>query len=164
MRKFMRHKYMMLGVISGTVVALDQATKWLITRFLNYYQEITVIPNFFNLIYVHNPGGAFGVFAKNHSGLQSLLFIGIACGAMSLIVYLYKNTSSEYPALLSGLALIFGGALGNLIDRLRLGKVIDFMDLYVSHWHWPAFNVADSAITVGMVIFGFYILFRKIPM
>lgn len=154
----------MLAIISGTVVALDQATKWMIVRFLHYYQEINVIPGFFNLIYVHNPGGAFGVFAKNHGTLQSLLFIGIALGAMGLIVYLYKSTPAEYPGFHAGLALIFGGALGNLIDRVRIGKVIDFIDLYVSHWHWPAFNVADSAITVGMVIFGFYILFRKLPL
>lgn len=160
----MKNKYTMLGVISGSVVALDQATKWMIVRFLNYYEEITVIPGFFNLIYVHNPGGAFGIFAKNQGWIQGLFFVAIACGAMGLILYLYKNTPSEYPWLLSGLALIFGGALGNLIDRLRLGKVIDFIDIYISQWHWPAFNVADSAITVGMVIFGFYILFRKIPL
>lgn len=164
MKSVLRRKYMLLAAVAGAVVVLDQLTKWLVIRFLDYYDQIPVIPGFFNLIHVHNPGGAFGVFAAQSSGLRGVLFIAIACGAMGLILYLYRNTPKEYPLLLSGLALIFGGALGNLLDRLRLGKVVDFIDLYISQWHWPAFNVADSAITVGMGIFGFYILFRKIPL
>jgi signal peptidase II len=83
---------------------------------------------------------------------------------MGLVLYLYKNTPSEYPVLSAGFALIFGGALGNMIDRIRLGEVIDFIDLYIAHMHWPAFNIADSAISIGMVIFGFYIVFRKVPL
>lgn len=155
---------MMLVTISGLVVVLDQLTKWLITSSLSYYEVVKVIPGFFNLIYIHNPGGAFGILAKNQSNLQSMLFIIIAVAAMGLILYLYKNTPSEYPVLSVGFALIFGGALGNMIDRIRLGEVIDFVDLYIAHLHWPAFNIADSAITVGMLIFGFYILFRKVPL
>lgn len=160
----LKNKYMMLVTISGLVVVLDQLTKWLITSSLSYYEVVKVIPGFFNLIYIHNPGGAFGILAKNQSNLQSMLFIIIAVAAMGLILYLYKNTPSEYPVLSVGFALIFGGALGNMIDRIRLGEVIDFVDLYIAHLHWPAFNIADSAITVGMLIFGFYILFRKVPL
>jgi len=155
---------MMLVVISGLVVVSDQLTKWLITRSLSYYEQINVIPGFFNLIYIHNPGGAFGIFAKNQGNLQSMLFIFIAVAAMGLVLYLYKNTPSEYPVLSVGFALIFGGALGNIVDRIRLGEVIDFIDLYINHIHWPAFNIADGAISIGMVIFGFYILFRKVPL
>ncbi len=155
---------MMLVTVSGLVVVLDQATKWLIASSFSYYEEVKVIPGFFNLIYIHNPGGAFGIFAKNQGTLQSMLFILIAFAAMGLVLYLYKNTPSEYPVLSVGFALIFGGALGNMIDRIRLGKVIDFIDLYVAHLHWPAFNIADSAISIGMVIFGFYIVFRKVPL
>ena len=160
----MKNKYLMLVLIAGMVVAVDQATKWLVTGSMSYYEQIKVIPGFFNLIYIHNPGGAFGIFAKNQGNLQSLLFIAIAVMAMGLILYLYKNTPSEYPLLSAGFALIFGGALGNMIDRIRLGEVIDFIDLYIANLHWPAFNIADSAISIGMVIFGFYILFRKLPM
>ena len=159
-----KNKYMMLVLIAGGVVAMDQFTKWLITSSMSYYEQINVIPGFLNLVYIHNPGGAFGMFAQNQSNLQSILFIGIAMAAMGLILYLYKNTPSEYPLLSAGLALIFGGALGNMIDRIRLGEVIDFIDVYIGHLHWPAFNVADSAITIGMIIFGFYILFRKVPL
>ncbi len=159
-----KSKYMKLIFISAMVVLLDQATKWMVTQSLSYYEEVKIIPGFFNLIYIHNPGGAFGIFAKNQGHLQSALFILIALAAMALILYLYKNTYSEYPVLSFGLALIFGGALGNMIDRIRFGEVIDFLDVYISHLHWPAFNVADSAITVGMLIFGFYVVFRKVPL
>ena len=160
----MKHKYLMLACISALVVLLDQATKWLISTNMSYYEQIPVIPGFLNLIYIHNPGGAFGIFARNQNGLQTWLFVGIAVGAMGLILYLYKNTPREYPVLSVGFALIFGGALGNMIDRVRLGEVIDFIDVFVGQYHWPAFNVADSAITIGMLIFGFYILFRKVPL
>ncbi|MBC2716689.1 MAG: signal peptidase II [Desulfobacteraceae bacterium] len=136
----LKNKYMMLVTISGLVVVLDQLTKWLITSSLSYYEVVKVIPGFFNLIYIHNPGGAFGILAKNQSNLQSMLFIIIAVAAMGLILYLYKNTPSEYPVLSVGFALIFGGALGNMIDRIRLGEVIDFVDLYIAHLHWPAFK------------------------
>ncbi|RJP95210.1 MAG: signal peptidase II [Desulfobacteraceae bacterium] len=155
-------KYIMGAGTATLVVALDQLTKWLVIRHLPFYSEKTIIPGFLNLIHIHNPGGAFGIFAKNQGTLQSLMFIGIALVAMILILYLYKKTPAEYPLLSMGLALIFGGAFGNLIDRLRIGKVIDFIDVHIRTLHWPAFNVADSAITVGMLIFAFYILFRKV--
>ena len=158
----MKNKYVMLICTAGLVVALDQFTKWLITRYLPFYSEKKIIPGFLNLIHIHNPGGAFGVFAKNQGTLQSMAFIGIAVAAMGLILYLYKKVPIQYPVLSIGLALIFGGAFGNMIDRLRIGHVIDFIDFYAGSLHWPAFNVADSAITVGMGIFAFYILFRKI--
>lgn len=160
----MKNRYWMLVIIAGLVVLLDQFTKWLIASTMTYYEQINVIPGFLNLIYIHNPGGAFGMFARNQGHLQNFLFIGIAVFAMGLILYLYRNTPPEYPLLSAAFALIFGGALGNMIDRIRLGEVIDFIDVYIAHWHWPAFNIADSAITVGMVVFGFYILFRKVPL
>ena len=158
----MKNKYIMLVFTAGLVVVLDQLTKWLITRYLPFYSEKKIIPGLLNLIHIHNPGGAFGIFANNQGSLQSMAFIGVAVAAMGLILYLYRKTPSEYPVLSMGLALIFGGAFGNMIDRLRIGRVIDFIDMHVGTLHWPAFNIADSAITVGMVIFAFYILFRKI--
>ena len=158
----MKNKYIMLVCTACLVVALDQLTKWMITRYLSIYSEKKIIPGLLNLIHVHNPGGAFGIFAKNQGSLQSMAFIGIAVAAMGLILYLYKKTPIEYPVLSVGLALIFGGAFGNMIDRLRIGHVIDFIDFHVGTRHWPAFNIADSAITVGMVIFAFYVLFRKV--
>ena len=158
----MKNKYIMLVFTAGLVVALDQLTKWLITRHLPFYSEKKIIPGLLNLIHIHNPGGAFGIFANHQGTMRSVAFIGIAVAAMGLILYLYKKTPTIYPVLSVGLALIFGGAFGNMIDRLRIGRVIDFIDLHAGTLHWPAFNIADSAITVGMVIFAFYILFRKV--
>ena len=113
--RIMKNKLFMLFSIAGFVVVVDQVTKWLISSSLSYYEEINVIPGFFNLIYIHNPGGAFGVFAKNQGNLHGILFILIALAAMGLVLYLYKNTPPEYPILSAGFALIFGGALGNMI-------------------------------------------------
>lgn len=158
----MMQKYRMFVLIAGGVLLFDQLTKWLVVRHLILYGRKTVIPGFLNLIHIHNPGGAFGIFAKNQGWVQGVFFIGVALAAMGLIGYLYHKTPSNFPWLSAGLALIFGGAAGNLIDRLRLGMVIDFIDVYVNALHWPAFNVADSAITIGMGIFGFYVLFRKV--
>ena len=80
-----------------------------------------------------------------------------------MIVYLYLKTPQDYLFLRSGLTLILGGAAGNVVDRIRLGKVVDFLDLHINDLHWPAFNIADSAITVGIFIFGFHLLFKKMP-
>ncbi|MGB9499984.1 MAG: signal peptidase II [Dissulfuribacterales bacterium] len=159
----LQNKYVKLACISGLVVILDQITKWAVARSITLYDVIELIPGFFNLIHIQNTGGAFGVFAGRQNSLQSLVFVLISIAAMCLIVYLYKNTPEEYPILSFGFSLIFGGAMGNMIDRIRFGRVTDFIDLYIGNLHWPAFNIADSAITVGMIIFGFYIIFRKMP-
>ncbi|MDH3575537.1 MAG: signal peptidase II [Desulfobacteraceae bacterium] len=156
-------KYKKLAVISGLVVILDQITKILILKNLPLYHSITVIPGFFNITHIHNPGGAFGFMAHQDSNLRNFLFLFLASVAVCVIFYFYKNTHRTQPFLASGFALILGGAIGNLIDRIRFGKVVDFLDFYVSNHHWPAFNVADSAITVGVTIFIFHLLFRKMP-
>lgn len=159
----LRNKYSKLFFISSLVVIADQLTKWIVAKKIVYYDVIQVIPGFFNLVHIHNTGGAFGIFASHQNSLQSIFFILVAVGAIGLVLYLYKNTPSQYPLLSFGLTLIFGGAVGNMIDRILFGRVTDFIDLYIGNLHWPAFNIADSAITVGMLIFAFYILFRKMP-
>jgi len=159
----LKNKYVKLACISGIVVIADQLTKWAVIKLITLYDVIVLIPGFFNLVHVQNTGGAFGVFAGQQNTLQSMMFVLVTIIAMCLIVYLYKNTPVEFPILSFGFSLIFGGAMGNMIDRIRFGRVTDFIDLYVGNLHWPAFNIADSAITVGMVIFGYYIIFRKMP-
>jgi signal peptidase II len=89
------------------------------------------------------------------------IFILVTLAALGLILYLYVQTPPEQPLLAAGLSLVLAGAAGNLIDRLRYGQVIDFLDVYFRTWHWPAFNVADSAITVGMIIFAWHVFFKK---
>jgi signal peptidase II len=155
--------YTKLAVISGLVVIIDQITKILIFKNLPLYHSITIIPGFFNITHIHNPGGAFGFMAHQNSSLRNFLFILLASIAVCFIFYFYKSTNRTHPFLASGFALILGGAIGNLIDRIRFGKVVDFLDFYVHNYHWPAFNIADSAITVGVTIFIFHLLFKKMP-
>lgn len=145
------------------VVLADQATKLLVLNKMPLFKSIVVIPGFFNITHVHNPGGAFGFLARNGSPWRHWMFLAAAVVALSMILYFYHQTPKTHPLLGLGLALIFGGAIGNLIDRLRFGEVIDFLDFYVAHLHWPTFNVADSAVTVGVGIFVLHILFKKMP-
>jgi signal peptidase II len=151
------------AVITILVVVLDQITKQLVLTKLPLYQAVSIIPGFFNLTHIRNPGGAFGFMAAGSQEVRNLIFIGASTVAIGLIVYFYRNTPKTYPYLASALAMIFGGAVGNLIDRLRFGEVVDFLDVYVGAYHWPAFNVADSAITIGMTIFIAHVVLGKMP-
>ena len=133
-------------LISLGVIVADFLTKKAIVAKLALYDAVDVLP-FLRIVYYENKGAAFGMFAE----LGNTKFMIIAAIAICFIfVYLMQiKNKLEYYAL----ALILGGAVGNLIDRIRLGKVVDFIDVYIGKWHWPAFNVADSALTVGICIF-----------
>src|SRR5581483_9313613 len=134
-----------LLVISAGVVVLDQVTKWFAVKFLIQHAGVAIAP-FLNLTLVYNRGAAFG-FLNDAAGWQNAFFIGIALVACGVIVYLLSRLASDERMVALGLALILGGAAGNLVDRLRYGYVVDFVDVYYRTWHWPAFNLADSAIT-----------------
>lgn len=149
--------------ISGLIIILDQITKLVVLAKIPMYHRISVIPGFFNLTHIHNPGGAFGFMAAGSQTIRSLLFVGVSLIAMAVIIYFYRSTPRTHPWLASALAMIFGGAAGNFIDRLHLGEVVDFLDVYIGPYHWPAFNVADSAITVGLGIFIVHVLLKKMP-
>jgi signal peptidase II len=159
----LKNKYIKLIVIAGLVVLADQITKALILKYLPYHHSITVIAGFFDITHIHNPGGAFGLMANMSETLRTIVFLLASSAAVGLIFYFYKKTPPSYAFLAVGFALIFGGAIGNLIDRVHLGIVVDFLDVYIGKYHWPAFNIADSAITVGIVIFGYHLLFKKMP-
>lgn len=148
---------------SAAVLAADQAAKWVILHLVPLHETIAVIPGFLNVVHFRNPGGAFGLFAAQSGFTLGMIFFIVTLVALGLIIYLYKQTPAGERLLAAGLAFVFGGALGNLIDRLRFGNVVDFIDVYVRDYHWPAFNIADSAITLGIVIFAFYVIFRKMP-
>ena len=152
-----------LALVAGCVIILDQATKLIILKKLPLFDEVAVIPGFFNIVHYLNPGGAFGFLSGIDSNLRHLFFIAVAILALGLVFYLYKSTPVTHRFLSGAFAMIFGGAVGNLIDRIRFGRVVDFLDFYVGSWHWPAFNVADSAITVGIAVFIFHLLFGKMP-
>jgi signal peptidase II len=135
--------------ISAAIVIADQLTKWLVlSRFAP--GERLEVTGFFNLVLVFNKGAAFS-FLADAPGWQTPLLVAFAFGAAILVTVLLVRSPGR-RLLSAGLALILGGALGNVIDRLRLGHVVDFVDLHAAGWHWPAFNVADSAITVGAVL------------
>ena len=140
-----------LYAIALSVVALDQATKFTVVHSMRLGQSIPLVPGFFNLSYVLNPGAAFGILASHSPSFRSPFFVGVSLLAIGLIVYYYHRYLHE-PTRLPGaaLGLILGGAVGNLIDRLRVGMVIDFLDVHLSGYHWPAFNVADAAISIGV--------------
>jgi signal peptidase II len=136
--------------LSGAVVVLDQATKVLAETWLAMHQPVPVLPSF-NLMLTYNTGAAFS-FLADAGGWQRWFFLGLGTTvSISLIVWLWRLKPAE-KWLAIALALILGGAVGNLIDRAWLGQVIDFIQLYYDRWYWPAFNLADSAITVGAVL------------
>jgi signal peptidase II len=153
----------MLAIISGCVVIADQITKLLILNYLPFNHTLQIIAGFFNLTHIHNPGGAFGLMANLSPGARTIIFLFISSLAVGLIFYFYIKTPQSHPWLAAGFALIFGGAIGNLIDRIRFGIVVDFLDFYIGKYHWPAFNIADSAISVGIATFVFHLLFKKMP-
>jgi signal peptidase II len=134
------------------VIVLDQITKAVITEKLFMYGSYKVIDGFFSLVYVMNPGAAFGFLAGAPEIFRYLFFISVTVLAILLIIYYILKSKSQGVLIVTSLTLIFGGAVGNLIDRIRFGAVVDFLDFYIGAWHWPAFNVADSAISIGAVL------------
>ncbi|MBK7541908.1 MAG: lipoprotein signal peptidase [Candidatus Competibacteraceae bacterium] len=147
------------GWLSAAVVALDQATKYLAETLLVMHQPVPVLPSF-NWMLAYNTGAAFS-FLRDAGGWQRWLFLSLSTlVSIGLIVWLWRLKPHE-KRLGAALALILGGALGNLIDRAWLGHVIDFIQLYYDRWYWPTFNVADSAITVGAVLLVLDSLFSK---
>jgi signal peptidase II len=134
---------------AGAIVALDQFTKFVVVRSFTLHESVAVTP-FFNLVLVYNRGAAFS-FLAGASGWQTMFFIAIALAAAVWIVYLLRRYPRETVFCLA-LTLVLAGAVGNVIDRIALGAVIDFLDFHAFGWHWPAFNVADSAITCGALL------------
>lgn len=141
--------------LSALVLALDLVTKYLAQQWLNPFQPNEVLP-FFNLTLVFNRGAAFS-FLGDASGWQRWFFIAIGFVAVIVIVSWLRRLSAGEKWTAAALALILGGAVGNLVERLWKGQVTDFLDLYYRNWHWPTFNIADSAISIGV---GLYLIDR----
>ena len=139
-------------LISLAIVLLDQLTKLLVVRSMRLGQNIPIVPGFFDLTFVLNPGAAFSLFATLPEWIRNPFFILISVGAAVLIVAYRSRYLRENRLASVSLALILGGAIGNLIDRLRYGVVVDFLDAHIYQYHWPIFNVADSAISVGVTL------------
>ncbi len=135
------------------VLVLDQITKVLVVNSFQLYESYEIIPGFFSLTYLTNKGAAFGFLAGVDAAWRHYFFLTLASVALVLLGVAWYRMRKDHPFYGPALALIAGGAIGNVIDRVRLGAVVDFLDFYIAGHHWPAFNVADSAITVGVALF-----------
>jgi signal peptidase II len=141
--------WVLLGCV---VVALDQMIKNIVVSRIQYGEVIPVIPGFFNLILTYNYGVAFGAFAGLHDGIRPWVLFGTTLLAFAVVFYYIRSPQGQSDWARAAFALILGGAVGNLIDRVWLGKVVDFLDFYIGSYHWPAFNLADSCICIGVTI------------
>ena len=143
-----KKRYVLIIAIAGLVLLLDQLTKIYIVSRFSLYESLTIIEDFFHITYIRNPGAAFGIFAGFAASFRIPFFLTLSFVAIIGMLFFYKTVAEELLRI--ALSLILGGALGNMIDRARFGEVIDFIDVHWYSNHWPAFNVADSAITIGV--------------
>ena len=148
------------AAVAAAVVVVDQATKAVVAHAMALHQSIDVLP-FFALTYLRNTGAAFGVLAAAPASVRLPLFFGVTVVAVAALVGFVRRTPPGARALVAALGAVLGGALGNLVCRLRFGEVIDFLDLHWGDLHWPPFNVADSAITIGVAIVLIHGLWRE---
>jgi len=149
----MKKKYLYLAVISGLIVALDQLVKMYIHTQFHLGESLVVVPNIFNLTYVRNFGAAFGFLAESHPAFREAFFLAMPPIALVIILAIMRGVKDNDTKQIVALSAIFGGAIGNYIDRLRFRYVIDFLDFHVENkYSWPAFNIADSAIVGGVCL------------
>lgn len=144
-------RYKILCAFAAFALILDQATKYLIMITLPEHKTVTIIPGFFDIVNIRNRGAAFGFLNRSDIEWQFWLFLTATLIAVWAILTLVRD-SRDNPWLFTGLGLVLGGALGNMIDRVRFRAVVDFLDFYAGSQHWPAFNVADMAICGGAIL------------
>ncbi len=156
----MQKKHILLLAVTLPVVVLDQASKAWILSALAIGEFFPVIDGLFNIAHVRNPGAAFGFLAGASPAFRAVFFGAVTVAAILLILYYLRQTRTDDLPLVFSLSLILAGAVGNLIDRIRFGEVVDFLDVYLGPHHWPAFNVADAAISIGAAIL-MLLLFRR---
>ena len=147
-----------LLIAAAVIVVLDQATKVLIGTAIPLYESVTIIPGFLDFTHVRNTGAAFGLLNTTDLPMKGMVMIGMALVAIAAIGAYGATLSADENVARAGLALVLGGAVGNLIDRARLGYVLDFVDVYAGTWHFWAFNVADAAISIGAILVIFDLL------
>jgi signal peptidase II len=149
--------------LAGAVFAVDRLTKAIIEARVSLYDSHVVIPGFFEIVHSQNRGAAFGLFAESSSEWRTLLLIGFSLAALiALVVMLWRSPRLDRKTAIA-LALILGGAAGNVFDRLRGGEVTDFLLFYIGRYQWPAFNAADSAIVIGSGLLLLDILIKRQP-
>lgn len=164
MRFSIQKKYLLTIVISLSVIVIDQFTKYLIIKSFALHQSLDLIEHYLTIVYIRNQGIAFGLLAGQGGGTRVILLVVASLLAIAFIVYLLSGLKNKQTYATVTLSLILGGALGNLIDRIRWGEVVDFIDVHWYHYHWPAFNCADSAISIGLVLLILGMFTKKFPL
>lgn len=160
----MKNKYLWVGSITGIILVLDQITKYAVVKKIRLYEVIQIVPGFFNLTHVRNKGAAFSILSTLPDLWRSAFFITVTLAAVAVITVLIRKTQERL--LVVAFSLILAGAVGNVVDRIRYGEVVDFIQIYVWEklsflYPWPSFNVADSAISIGVTLLAIDMLFSK---
>ncbi|MCL2029134.1 MAG: signal peptidase II [Deltaproteobacteria bacterium] len=161
LKSALKTKWRLTAAWAVAALALDLATKAAARRFLSPWDPLPVIDDFFNLVLVYNTGAAFSLMAGEEGAGQSLKMVALAIAALAPFVYFFVQARAAERGRLAALGLIWGGALGNIHDRLRWGGVVDFLDFHWRGHHWPAFNFADTAICLGAAVLGFCVWREK---
>ena len=155
----MKKEHLLFILPAVAVIFIDQISKIVVAGTIRYHESVTVIDGFFNLVHVRNRGMAFGLMNRPDPGMGYYLLVCTTIAAIIALIIWFNRLKKENSGLIFGLSLILGGASGNLIDRLRLKEVVDFLDFYIGGYHWPSFNLADSSITVGVFWIAINIIF-----
>ena len=145
-------KWLLLFSIGFGALAVDQISKFYVFTRIPLYHSVVVVPHFFSLTHVRNPGAAFGLFASQPEAFRQIFFLIVSVLALVMLLRFFVQTPASDRMGLVSLSLLLGGAVGNMIDRVRMGEVVDFLDFYIGRHHWYTFNAADSAITVGITL------------
>jgi len=148
----MSRKSIFLVGVPPAVIIFDRLSKWYISSTFDLHESREIIPNFFHITYILNKGAAFGLLSTSNSPLVRPFFLVITVLATGLLLWVYTKAASDNSLHLLGITLLLGGAVGNFTDRCIQGRVVDFLDFHWYAYHWPAFNIADSAITVGVFL------------
>jgi signal peptidase II len=148
-------------VIILALLGIDQLTKALVARSIPFQSSKSIIPGFFNLTHIRNRGAIFGFFSHSESRILFVFLTLVSLVALGLVIYYFFKTPSSQRFMKLSLSVILAGALGNLIDRIIRGYVIDFLDFHIKNWHWPSFNVADACITAGAFLLIFILVFKR---
>lgn len=148
----MRANYLIGAVLTAGIAVVDLSVKRLVAHSFSLGQSVEVIPGFFSLTYILNPGAAFGLFAGWNSSVRIPFLLIVSVLAVGFILYLYLGPLGKRSLPSLGLPLIAGGAIANLYERMTAGAVVDYLDFYIKGYHWPAFNVADASITIGVAL------------
>ena len=157
----MNKRYHLMVWPALAVIVLDQLSKWAVLRSLRVHECVPVLTGFFDLVHVRNRGMAFGLMNRPGIDFTFYFLVAASLGAVVLLLLWFLKLKDGDSRLTLGLSLILGGAVGNLIDRLRFREVIDFLDFYLGQYHWPVFNLADSAITVDTFLVALSLIFKR---